>query len=304
MTFVSVINFRRSGLVVFRRMMSPVLEHHLARIYAKAFPIRRRDFLFELPDEERKASASISTIIPVHDGVDVTSRCLASLERFGGDAEIVIVDDGSKLDATRELLDGFVAHNGWKLIRHNKALGHSRACEAGAAAATRPILCLLNSDTIVSPRSWAAAVDAMARDSRIAVTGPSTSYAYTRQRVRLAYYCRHHWTDNQIFAFATGYVKRQAPRSWSDMDVISGFAFFIRSSIWIRFGGFDGELSDYGNETELCIRLRKAAYRLVWTKNSYIHHIGTASYSRNKKITIQKRRTRGEARIAQLHGNE
>src|SRR5262249_6153143 len=110
---------------------------------------------FALPPEEGEAAALLSLIVAVHDAPRVTTRCLSSLERFGGEAEVVVVDDGSKLDAVQTMLDEACARNGWKLIRHSKAVGHSRASESGVSASTRPYLCLLNSDTVVTPRSWA-----------------------------------------------------------------------------------------------------------------------------------------------------
>src|SRR6267154_5124192 len=63
------------------------------------------DGLFLLSNEERQASGKVSIIVAVHDAPEVTRRCLRSLEIFGGNAEIIIVDDASKFKSTRELLD-------------------------------------------------------------------------------------------------------------------------------------------------------------------------------------------------------
>ena len=131
---------------------------------------------FKLSDEERRASKLMSVVIAVHDGPRVTGRCLKSLEEFGGDAEIIIIDDASKMEVTWEILNDFCSRNGWKLIKHEKAVGHSRASEAGAAISTRPYICLLNSDTVVTHRSWAAMARAFDLSPKIAIVGPSTSH--------------------------------------------------------------------------------------------------------------------------------
>src|ERR1700756_5118925 len=91
---------------------------------------------FPLPEEERKASEAMSVIVAVHDAPLVTHRCLSSLEKFGGNAEIIIVDDGSRQETVKRMLDDFCARNRWRLLRHDKPLGHSRASEAGVAAST------------------------------------------------------------------------------------------------------------------------------------------------------------------------
>ena len=53
-----------------------------------------------------------------------------------------------------------------------------------------------------------------------------------------------------------------------DQPEISGFAFFIRREVWENFGGFDEKLPDYGNESELCIRLLKSGYSFKGLKKA------------------------------------
>jgi GT2 family glycosyltransferase len=237
---------------------------------------------FEQPIDELEASKDMSIIVPIFDSPEFLIRCLNSLEIYASYAEIILVDDGSAMQETLNILEDFHRRKNWPLIRNNNSIGHSRACEAGARFATRPYLCFLNSDTVVTPWSWSAAKHAFETDPRIAVTGPSTSWAFTKQVIREARYCRHYWNDCQIFAFAQKYVKRQKNSKLVDLPEISGFAFFIRRQIWEKFGGFDKKLPDYGNETELCLRLSKSGWRLVWVQNSYIHHFGNLSYGKAK----------------------
>ena len=107
--------------------------------------------------EDASASEFVSIVVPVHDVPTVTRRCLNSLEKYAPKAEIVVVDDGSKLAETLNMLRDFTIRNGWQLVQHEKPLGHSVACGAGATLTTRPYLCLLNSDTVVTPLVLAAA---------------------------------------------------------------------------------------------------------------------------------------------------
>ena len=60
---------------------------------------------FFLSNEERQASGAMSIIVAVHDAPAVTQRCLKSLENFSGKAEVIIVDDGSRLEVVRRMLD-------------------------------------------------------------------------------------------------------------------------------------------------------------------------------------------------------
>lgn len=235
-----------------------------------------RDHILDL--NERSASASISVIVPIHDAPGVTDRCLRSLERNSGDAEVILIDDGSKLDQTREVIDCAVDRNSWTLARHESARGHSLACELGAEMAKREYLCFLNSDTIVTPFSWAGMVKNLRADPYIGVVGPSTSRTSTQQKIRRAECCRIYWTDAQIDEFAFRHTTRYHDAPPVDMEYVGGFAFMVTRSAWKESGGFDPQLSNYGNEKEFCYRLRKQGYRILWTKSSYIHHFGESSF--------------------------
>jgi GT2 family glycosyltransferase len=202
------------------------------------------------------ASDAISIIVPIHEAPAVTRRCLTSLEKYATKAEIILVDDGSRQQATRSMM----------------------ACEAGVRISSRPYLCLLNSDTVVTPWCWRLVKEAFEQDQNIAVVGPSTSHSGNLQALPVAHYLRNHLTDNQICGFAMRLLAESKNPIVMDLAWASGFAFFIRRSTWDQLGGFDRSLPDYGNEVELCKRVAARGYRRVWVRNAYIHHFGGQSY--------------------------
>ncbi|MBN1506419.1 MAG: glycosyltransferase [Sedimentisphaerales bacterium] len=283
-----------------RKHIPESIREQYRRMRARLLSIGlRRCGTFDQPDDEVEASRDFSVIVAIHDSPQVTRRCLGSLEKYGVNAEVILVDDNSQLPETVALIDEYGQRNRWTVIRHSESMGHSRSCEAGAHVATRPCLCLLNSDTVVTPWSWSGIQRAFESDPEIAVAGPSTSWAFTEQLVPVAECCRHHWNDCQIWAFARKYVEAHQGSAPVDLPQISGFAFFIRHGVWESFDGFDENLPDYGNEFELCIRLSRAGWRLVWTAASYIHHFGKASYQE----TRDARSVVARGYIARKHGS-
>ena len=237
-----------------------------------------RTIHFEQSPDDARASGSMSIIVPIHDAPKVTRRCLASLEEYAPESEIVLVDDGSRLTETLGMIARFSSRNGWKVIRREKPLGHSAACGDGARLATRPYLCLLNSDTVVTPWCWRQIKEVFENDPRIGVAGPSTSHCGTAQRLTLAAGLRSYWNDNQICDFAHRLQREPVELALTEMPWVSGFGLFIRRDLWQELGGFDPNLPDYGNEVELCNRVKDKGYRIVWVRNSYIHHFGQQSY--------------------------
>jgi GT2 family glycosyltransferase len=226
----------------------------------------------------RAASGSMSIIVPIHDAPLVTRRCLASLERDATKSEIILVDDGSKLAETTELVQKSSSRNGWKVVRSEEPRGHSAACAAGARFATRPYLCLLNSDTVVTPWCWRAIQEVFDTDSSIGVAGPCTSSSGNEQTLDLASKCCLYWNDSQICAFAERLTVAPLQPVIFDLPWISGFALFIRSGLWKTLGGFDQNLKNYLNDVELCKRVTNLGYRTVWVRSAYIHHLGNQSH--------------------------
>ena len=246
---------------------------------------------FPMSPQERKASSEISVVVAVHDAPEATLRCLQSLQEFAGNAEVIIVDDASSLDDVKKMLEEFCRRNGWKLLKNDKALGHSRSSEMGVSVSIKPYVCLLNSDAIVSPRSWSAIVRAFESSPQIAIVGPSTSYTVGPQAVSRAWHCRRYWSDEQIWCFAEKYCARQKDRSLVDLPFVGGFAFFVRRSAWDALDGFDKNLPDYGNEIEFCQRVKRAGLGIVWSKHSYIHHLGNESYGKSVGLDQIKKRS-------------
>lgn len=227
----------------------------------------------------------MSIVVPIHDVPLVTRRCLESLERDATESEVILVDDGSRMAETTQLIQEFSSRSGWRVVRNEQPHGHSAACAVGARLASRQYLCLLNSDTVVTPWCWRAVQEAFDSDPLIGVAGPSTSSSGNEQTLDIAMKCRFFWNDNQICAFAERLTVAALQPLIFDLPWVSGFAFFIRRSLWEKLGGFDQHLGNYLNDVELCKRVSNSGYRAVWVRSAYIHHLGGQSYRPPKVLT-------------------
>jgi GT2 family glycosyltransferase len=248
-----------------------------ARWLSRGLP---RNVVYEQPAEQSAASASMSIVVAIHDAPQVTLRCLASLQRYAPSSEVILVDDASRLAQTTDAIRDFSSRNGWKVITNPEPRGHSAACAVGAAVATRPYLCLLNSDTVVTPWCWRPLAQAFESDATIGIASPSTSFAGNDQTLDVARCCRFYWDDGQICAFAEGLAVDPPQPAIVDLPWVSGFAFFLPRRLWEEMGGFDPNLPDYGNEIDLCKRVTQKGLRTVWIRNAYIHHFAKQSYGK------------------------
>jgi GT2 family glycosyltransferase len=225
--------------------------------------------------------------------------CLESLQRHFKNEDIIVVDDGSDEESTKKFIDSICVLNVWKYIRNEKSVGHSRACEQGIEVAQMENLFLLNSDTIVTENGLKILDKVLRENKDIAVVGPKTSSATGPQLSQEAYVNRFVWTIDQIEQFAKHCEKLED--DFSDLDLICGFCFGIKKSIFVHLNGFDQQLSCYGNEKELLIRVRKAGYRTVFVPRSYVHHFGKMSYV-HENINIARAQKDADRLIFKKHG--
>ncbi|HEV3439373.1 MAG TPA: glycosyltransferase family 2 protein [Gemmata sp.] len=112
---------------------------------------------------------SLSIVIPSHRRADLLRLCLASVARYAPlQTEVIVVDDGSPGGAISQAASEFP---GVKVIRQPRAGGFCIAANAGIAAATAPVVELLNDDAEVT-EGWATAALRWFADERIAAVAP------------------------------------------------------------------------------------------------------------------------------------
>lgn len=106
-----------------------------------------------------------SIIIPHYNGQQHLETCLGSLRRQTvTDFEVLLVDNGSTDGSQAYLRAEFPEV---RLIELGRNFGFTGACNAGFAAATSPILILLNNDTETDPHWLANILDGFARHPEV-----------------------------------------------------------------------------------------------------------------------------------------
>jgi GT2 family glycosyltransferase len=218
---------------------------------------------------------SVTVVIPVWNGWDVTAGCLTSLRpTLGPEDDVVVVDNGSE-DATAAMLRA----NLWVTVITNPTnLGFARACNQGAAVASGGLVVFLNNDTVVAP-GWLDRLAAPFDDPTVVGAGPRSNFVSGPQMVHDAAY---------DVADAGAY------RSWTDawaaehrdqVEVVHrlvGFCLAVRRTAFDAIGGFDEgfEIGSFEDD-DLCCRLVEQGGQLVIAHDAFVHHIGHRTFDVN-----------------------
>lgn len=228
---------------------------------------------------------SISIIVPVLNALDHVRRCLDSLVAVADrDTYIVIVDDGS-YDRTRVWLESFAGqYESVTLIRHATRQGYLAAVESGLALSNGDIVVFQNSDTIVFEGFCEALRTSFAAGASIGVVTPVSVWA--------------NWTripfpaGESIFGLAA-LLRSTVGDELADIYNASGFSFAIRRDVLAEVGGFDDRYHPgYWEETDLCMRVLQAGYRVVVNKGLFVFHHGWASFGSGVRHTLMARNER------------
>ena len=246
-------------------------------------------------------SEPVTIVIP-HLRAEILVDCLESLfEHSGLSIRVIVVDNGPDAPSLRAARERFPQI---EVLRNERNLGFSQACNRGLAEASTRYAVLLNDDTRVTPDWLRPLVEVTEADPMIAACQPKLLSASQTGMFdyggaggghidRLGYtFCR-----GRVFDYLEadeGQYDEPVPLFWA-----CGSAIFLRVAAAREVGLLDQDFFMHFEEIDLCWRLRLAGYRIMAVPDSVvIHHSGfslpphsyTKSYlnHRNNLVALYK----------------
>jgi len=224
-------------------------------------------------------------ILPVYNGSEEVKACLRSLRNSaGGPMQVVIVDDGSReftgamLEAEAALDPRFVLH------RRDLNRGYTKSINEAVRMTSADWVVVLNSDTLLPP-DWLVRLHAAARARPgTGMAGP-LSNAATWQSIPDVKRPDGSWSTNDGIApecllDVQALVDLLSERAYPEFPVLNGFCTLIARAVFDRVGLYDEEAfpMGYGEETDLCLRARRAGFRLTVADDAFVHHHKSVSF--------------------------
>ena len=215
----------------------------------------------------------VMVIVLNWNGLTDTLECLESLSRLDYPAcELVVVDNGST-DGSPAIIrvrfpDVTLVETGENLgFTGGNNLGLRRALEQGADYAL-----LLNNDTEVAPDFLRLLVEAAEADPRIGIVGPTIYYH----------------AQPQVIWSAGGHIDWRRGRTWMlglnefdvgqfgdeprDVDFVTGCALLVKRAVMEQVGLLDERFFAYYEETEWCVRARRAGFHIAHVPRATVWH--------------------------------
>ncbi|HJL16331.1 MAG TPA: glycosyltransferase family 2 protein [Sandaracinaceae bacterium LLY-WYZ-13_1] len=259
-----------------RSLASPALAEAEAR--ALAAHLAPRDDVRVEPGERPRAhrvrfavqgEPLVSILVPTRDRLDLLRPCLASVERHTRwrRREIVVIDNGS---VERETLD-FLARSPHRVVRYDEPFHFSRLNNRAVAERARgEHLLFLNDDTVVLTTGWLEAMLEHAQRPGVGAVGAKLLWRDgTIQHAGIA-------RGPGRFACAHALARRAGCDPWDDcvrnVTAVTAACAMVPRAAFEAVGGFDERFAVAYNDVDLCLRLRAAGYRIVYTPHAALQH--------------------------------
>lgn len=215
---------------------------------------------------------SVDIIIPVHNQLKFLKQCILSVKQNTSDYRLIIVDDGSD----KEVADWIDEQGFDEVIRNKKPQGFGKSCNAGILKSTAPWICVLNSDTIVTP-FWMAIMQSVA-SMGFGIVGPTTSHSSGLQCDHRISVKRHQMYSADIVKVADEKLRKNGTK-FTECDVF-GFCMIFNQAVVKMVGGFDHAryLEGYYEDWDFVWRAQMMGFRSAWAEGAYVHHYGGTSF--------------------------
>ena len=202
-----------------------------------------------------------------------TVQCVASLQQLDyPNFRVLVVDNGS----TDESVNVFQGLPDIDLLVNDGnlgfAAGNNRGIEYALGRGADYVL-LMNNDTTVSPSMLSVLVEAAETDRHIAMAGPIIYYSERPEEVWFAGMRFRHG----IYVLRRGLHLAPPLEPIEEVDFVSGCGMLVRREMWQHVGLFDPRFFMYYEDLDLCIRAKKAGYRIVCATKAHMWHALSAS---------------------------
>jgi len=214
------------------------------------------------------STPTVSIIIPYYKFMTFLAETLLSIHNNTNfdSYEIIIIDDSGELELS-EFIEK-IKHI--KYVKNDTNLGFIRSCNRGVKYALGKYYLFLNSDIQVGKNWLTKLVDIYNLEENIGIVGAKILFpngllqeAGCKIKEDGSSHMIGLWDDPKLPQY--NYIK--------EVEYTSGACLLIKSELFNSVGGFDKKyIPSYYEDADLCFKIRKKGYRVIYQPDSVIYH--------------------------------
>lgn len=219
----------------------------------------------------------VSLLIPTRDGVEILKPCVDAILARTEYAyfEVLILDNQSSCAATLDYMRGVSARDERvRVLRWDEPFNYSAINNYGALYARGEILGLVNNDIEPINPDWLCEMVRQAYRPDIGCVGAKLYYPNeTIQHAGVIL------GIGGVAGHSHKYFPRNSPGYFTrlhlvhNLSAVTGACLLVRKAIFEEVGGLNDEhLAIAFNDVDLCLKVREAGYRNLWTPYAELYH--------------------------------
>lgn len=222
----------------------------------------------------------ISILIPNKDHVDILGQCVSSIlaKSTYQNYEILIIENNSEEQETFDFYRELEKDPRIRVIVCETDWNYSYINNYGAKYCRGEYLLLLNNDTEVIAPDWMEQMLMYAQKEDVGAVGAKLLYpdqTVQHAGVTLGIRCVaghafHGWPID-----SDGYMNRLI--TVQNLTAVTAACMMIPRHVFEEIGGFDEEYKVAFNDTDLCMRIRKAGYQVIFNPYAVLYHYESKS---------------------------
>jgi GT2 family glycosyltransferase len=223
----------------------------------------------------------VGIVIPTRDRADLLAECIRGLKDTTDYPayEIVVVDNGSTAPDALALLRDLKRDAHLKVVERPGAFNFSALSNDGAKATGAPVLAFVNNDIVVVDRGWLKPLVRFAVMPRIGVVGAKLLFPDGRLQhagVVLGFGGIAGHLYRRMPADHPGYCNRLTVAH--EVGAVTAACIAVERYKFEAVGGFDAEnLPVDLNDMDLCLRISEWGWASLWTPESVLVHLQSAT---------------------------
>jgi GT2 family glycosyltransferase len=237
---------------------------------------------------EREISAlypMASLIILAYNNLSFTQQCLDSISHFTlySNYEIIVVDNGSSDGTPAYLMERKQQDQHLYIILNDTNRGFAAGINQGIQASRGEYILLLNNDIVVTAGWLGGLIRHLEIDPQIGMVGPVTNAAGNEARIEVPY-----TVIEDMPAFADRYTRENRNRLYP-LREFAMFCVALRRKVIDEIGLLDERFSvGMFEDDDYAVRLRQAGYKILCTRDVFVHHYGETTFKTLPKETYLK----------------
>ncbi|MDF0643258.1 MAG: glycosyltransferase family 2 protein [Nitrospira sp.] len=241
-------------------------------------------------DRQPSGTPLVSILIPTRDGGDLFRRCIESLESKTTyrHYEIIVLDNGSADSRTLAYLSGLTKR--WRVIRCPGGFNFSSMNNTGVGYAKGEYLLFMNDDIEVRSGEWLKGMLAHAQRRGVGAVGakllyPDGSIQHAGVVVGIqgiaGHAFRHQPDDGRSYCGLADTVR--------NCSAVTAACMMVPKHVFTMVRGFDEQLPVEFNDVDLCLRIHREGYRIVYSPDAVLYHHENATRKGRRSPCDEKR---------------